>query len=315
MIRGASSQTRRHQHLASLLLSLVHPDVIPLMLSYEVTIEFEFRRSYGGQAGSEDGEMNQPQGLVLHGEELFILDTGNGRVQVFHQGTGRFLRKWGQRGREDGEFIQPHAAAIAFNDQTVEEEIFIGSRGAVQVFRLSDSQFLRRLSSIDAFGVAVVGEEIFLSRSSKVDVLAKSDGKPLKVVQHGALDSPGKLFAESDHNHLFVANTAKDQIQLLDVRTGQLLRVYQGRELKSSTVGKQLNWPRAVVAHGDQVIVGDTCNNRLVIFDRSTGEMIRETKGSRFRRSLLSLPSDLAINHLHQLFVGDTGHNRVVVFE
>ncbi len=135
-----------HEELRALLLPFLHPDVIPLVLAYEATIQFHLQRTFGS-VGAGDGDLNLPTGLLLHGDELFLVDQWNHRIQVFHPGTGRFLRKWGRRGEDEGGLLYPKSVAVGLSNQDEgghETEVFITDNTHIHVFRLRDSQFLRR---------------------------------------------------------------------------------------------------------------------------------------------------------------------------
>src|SRR4051794_17140618 len=92
-----SSKNFWEQHIRCQLLVFLYADVIPLVVAYAASIHFSFLRSIG-QKGDADGELDRPYGMCLHGDELFVADTFNARVQVFHQNTGRLLRQWGNTG-------------------------------------------------------------------------------------------------------------------------------------------------------------------------------------------------------------------------
>jgi DNA-binding beta-propeller fold protein YncE len=61
-----------------------------------------------GSAGAGDGQFagNGPAGIALHGDEVYVTDLGNNRVQVFDR-DGRFRRKWGSAGAGDRQFNTP----------------------------------------------------------------------------------------------------------------------------------------------------------------------------------------------------------------
>ncbi|MBI5328557.1 MAG: 6-bladed beta-propeller [Deltaproteobacteria bacterium] len=65
-----------------------------------------------GKRGRDDGEFNFPSFIVLDKKgNLYIVDTMNGRVQVFDP-DGRFLRKWGRLGDGPGMFARPKGIAM-----------------------------------------------------------------------------------------------------------------------------------------------------------------------------------------------------------
>lgn len=65
-----------------------------------------------GQTGTGDGEFDEPGDVEIVGDEVYVADQCNRRVQVFDR-QGKFLRKWGQKGFGAGEFGgNPHPKAF-----------------------------------------------------------------------------------------------------------------------------------------------------------------------------------------------------------
>ena len=58
-------------------------------------VEGVFLRQWGSE-GSEEGEFKSPGGMCVSGEELFVCDQSNDRIQVFGR-DGSFVRQWGSR--------------------------------------------------------------------------------------------------------------------------------------------------------------------------------------------------------------------------
>ncbi len=149
------------------------------------------------------------------------------------------------------------------------------------------------------------GRRIKYQESYVFRVLGKS-GKGLAEWRN-----PSRLFFEQDSNQLFIPDNGNHRIHVVDVVSGQVIQQYGGKEKN------ELYRPRAVVAHGDQVIVASTFSHRLIVFDRSTGQMLRKLGqcGKRMRPMEFEMPSDVAVNAGNQLFVCDTHNNRVLMFE
>ncbi len=322
-MNGSSS---RLVGITAWLREFLHPDVIPLVLSYEATIQFDLQRIYAGAVGSGDGEMNWPRGLLLHADELFVVDCHNHRIQVFHQGTGRFLRKWGLIGFNEGEFRFPGVAAIDFRNHLEldgkEPEILISDDYYIHIFRFSDCQFLRRFalqedgSGFSCGGIVTLGDHIFISRSSpnQIDVLSKGDGRRVRIIGADLVlgPYPGKLLLHDNHDAkaLLVADPGKNRVVALDLLSGRFLRQY-GLD--------QQDRPQAVALHGEEVIVCCRSSNRLVVLDRSTTRIRRVISGGLVAGQTCATqfryPYDLAISSINELFVCDCDNNRVLIFQ
>jgi len=75
----------------------------------------------GYEGGSGPGELDQPCGVAVHADEVFVCDTWNHRISVFERASGAFLRSFGKRGREPGEFNYPCGIEIAHGRMYVTE--------------------------------------------------------------------------------------------------------------------------------------------------------------------------------------------------
>ena len=64
-----------------------------------------------GNAGNQDGEFNNPQGICVFNNFVFVSDTGNNRVQKLDL-QGNFILKWGGYGNEAGKFNCPRDICV-----------------------------------------------------------------------------------------------------------------------------------------------------------------------------------------------------------
>lgn len=92
--------------------------------SYEVVTAW-------GEKGSAPGQFNDPTGIAVAGDEVFIADARNGRIQVFNH-DGRFRRQFGAPGKGSGELGRPMNLTIHEGELYVAE--YFNDR--IQVFGL-----------------------------------------------------------------------------------------------------------------------------------------------------------------------------------
>jgi hypothetical protein len=63
------------------------------------------------EPGSEDGQFSEPEGIAISGDDVFVADTGNHRIQRFDR-IGTHELSWGTFGNGDLQFKNPAAIAV-----------------------------------------------------------------------------------------------------------------------------------------------------------------------------------------------------------
>eukprot|EP00731_Ephydatia_muelleri_P008882 Em0004g1220a len=71
-----------------------------------------------GSSGSGDGQFNQPHGLFIKGDEMYVADCGNHRIQKLTTG-GQFLRKFGNHGSGQEQFSDPISVIVDQRDRMI----------------------------------------------------------------------------------------------------------------------------------------------------------------------------------------------------
>lgn len=67
---------------------------------------------FGERGGVTSTGLNMPTFLALRGDELYVTDTMNARVQVLSAESGLLLHRVGQRGLNVGELVRPKGVAV-----------------------------------------------------------------------------------------------------------------------------------------------------------------------------------------------------------
>jgi len=91
---------------------------------------YRFAGSFG-ETGDGRGQFNDPTGVAVTAERVFVADSRNGRIQVFER-DGTFIRAFGEPGEEPGQLGRPMNLTVAGNRLYVPE--YFNDR--VQVFAL-----------------------------------------------------------------------------------------------------------------------------------------------------------------------------------
>ena len=96
-------------------------------------------RSWGSK-GKAQGEFNEPTSVAIHNQNVFVVDNGNNRIQVFTL-DGKFVRSWGSKGDADGEFRFSEGGLAVSADGNV--FVCDGDNYLIQVFDL-DGKFITK---------------------------------------------------------------------------------------------------------------------------------------------------------------------------
>ena len=127
--------------------------------------------------GTGDDQFNQPTDIAFGPKgEVYVSDGyGNSRVMKFAP-NGKFLAKWGRRGKENGEFHLPHSIVVDSKGR-----VLVGDRenDRIQIFD-SEGTFLESWPGFAPYGMELGAK----------GALFVADGRANKVLQ---LDSTGKV--------------------------------------------------------------------------------------------------------------------------
>lgn len=72
----------------------------------------ELLEVFGGRGGVTTAGLNLPTFLALRGQELYVTDTMNARVQVLSAESGVLLHRVGERGMSVGNMVRPKGVAV-----------------------------------------------------------------------------------------------------------------------------------------------------------------------------------------------------------
>lgn len=238
MIRGAKS--RKAATLVALLLLFGVAALAAKVAWFPAPREpgYRFVRAWG-KSGSVPGQFNQPIGIAIAGDEIFISDAGNNRIQIFDR-QGGFLRAFGQEGDRPGELNRP--MHLDFADGRLYVAEYLNDR--IQAFSPEGN-----LHSV---------------------VIAGSGSNP------GEFDAPAGV-AVSEDGRLYVADFNNQRLQAFD-REGNFLWQVGTTGQKGIAAG-MFNYPTDVDVLADgNPIVADAYNDRIQVF-RAEGTFVRKWGG------------------------------------
>ncbi len=186
-----------------------------------------FKRKWGIEAvcnekSCEDGTFDAPRGLEAYEGEIYVVDTFNHRIQVFDV-NGKFKRKWGSFGKNNGGFNVP------LGIQEYNNEIYVvdAYHYRIQVFDKT-GKFIRKWGRFGCgdgefdspLQVTIYNDEVFVTdRNSHRIQVFDTDGNFLR--KFGAYGS-GKGYFKFPYgiallnDKVYVADRKNHRIQILD---------------------------------------------------------------------------------------------------
>jgi len=281
---------------------LVDEDVL------DVFAREETRQESWGMWGSEKGQFKRPSGVAVRGDEVFISDKLNHRVQVFEL-DGSFVRQWGTKGAEEGQLYFPEAIVVS------EDEVFVCDKNdQVQVFDLygnfqrrwkvdTSSEMYRR-----PFAIAVTSEEVFVCAEGQVRVYDRYGlGKREWQIAEGKEEKRNDRYAVAvSESQVFVCDTATDQIQVYEMDGSLVMRW----GISGSDIG-QLLGPMSLALNGNDMIV---CDKQRVQFYSLDGELKRvqyEVPMEDSGPTVEFLPTGVSVSASGEVFVSDFASNQI----
>ncbi len=236
---------------------------------------YELAASWGG-TGSEPGQFTEPTGIAVSGEEVFVADARNARVQVFDS-QGDYRRAFGQ-----DTLGRPMNLAIA------EGRIYVPDYfdDAIHVFTLAGTH-QRRIEANDGLdspgGLAVRQDDTLLVADTYNQRIVKldPDGTVLRVWgAPGEPDSDAGSFsyptdvALAEEGAFYVADGYNDRVQQFDP-DGEYLRRWGG-PFGMNLPGPFKGWfavASSIAIGAEGVFVADFYNNRVQKFT-ATGRFL-----------------------------------------
>jgi len=232
------------------------------------------------QHGNADGQLRAPRGFAFdhHRGLLLVVDSYNGRLQVFSSDDGSFVSKFGEEGEQPGQFKSPWGLAIDHDH----DRILVTDSGnnRVHLWSLSDQSFVSCIGkkgsgdlefdnprgiAIDKHHHRIVivdtnnNRLVFLS-SIDLSFLFSVGGK--QGSRPGKFDYPIGIAIDDDRHRIIVSDTGH-RVQVLSSIDGSFLFGFGSRGKHRG----QFEYPHGLcVDNQGRIIVADALNRRLQSF-------------------------------------------------
>ncbi len=280
-----------------------------------------------GKSGTQPGQFEDPIGIVVAEDQIFVSDSGNHRIQVFDR-QGKFLRSFGSQGENLGELSRPMSMGIHKDILYVAEY----TNDRIQKFSLANGESQGVLGSSGSGAgefdlpadVAVDDDgKIYVAdfTNNRVQVLDAS-GKFLDQfgktgssgIGAGSFNYPTGVGFLPDGN-LLVADTYNDRVQVFEPG-GKFVRKWGGpfaTNIPGSFNGWFKNAAAVTADQKGQVFVADFYNHRIQKFT-AKGKFLAVFGKSGSQPGQFKHPTDMAVDADGNVYVVDFGNDRIQKF-
>jgi len=228
------------------------------------------------------GQFHYPRGLAFdhHRGLLLVADCYNHRVQVFScdDDGSSFVSKFGEYGRQPGQFKNPAAIAIDHDQDRI--LIVDGSNHRVQSWSLSEQSLL---SCVGQYGS---GDLEF--------------------------DNPQGIAIDKHHHRIIIVDFNNHRLVFLS--SIDLSFLFSVGKRGSQPV--EFEYPSGVAVDHDRhrIIVADANNNRVQVLSLIDGSFLFEFGSLGNQPGQLSYPQGLCIDNQGRIIVADTYNDRLQAF-
>lgn len=192
-----------------------------------------------GGKGAGPGQLNTPRGLLIpeYRDSLFVVDSGNHRIQIFHPDSGQLVDIWGDNtaqpgpSNEPGRFDTPWT--LAGDDQG---HVYVVDYGNKRV-----QKFDRAGELVPSFWQAIDDSGILQ--------------QPVDIAVHSSDEGTRVYIVDGDLHAVFIFDDEGKQVQTPENPTG-------------SFGGDVLIKPQGIAVSNDAIYVGDNERHAILTFKR-----------------------------------------------
>lgn len=256
---------------------------------------------------------------LLGSTDLYILDTGNNRLQKFDL-DGNFLMLWGEKGNGDGQFYYPAGLAVSSGNNYIYVADTINNR--IQKFDINGN-FIKIIGSnclLNPNSISINfenGKEFIYVADTGNNRIVKFDedgnfimilGKGNAGNQDGEFNNPQGIAVYN--NFVSVSDTGNNRVQKMDLQ-GNFILKWGGY---GNETGK-FNCPRDICVDNEgYVYVVDSQNYRIEKFTQA-GEFILQWGRKGKLEGEFNEHFGIAVDEENFIYVADASNNRVQKFD
>ena len=220
-----------------------------------------------------DGLFRNPNGVATNNTHIFVVDSGNSRVQIFDN-SGTYLSQFGRGDTPNGRSAADGEFDIPFGIITDGTHLFISETGNNRIQILdTDGNYVSKFGNDTVFanprGIAINSTHIFVidSNNNRVQIFDHSGNhvKSFGSKGNGTGEFSFPRGIATNNMHLFVSDTSNSRVQIFD-HTGNYVSQFGSLGNGSD----QFKGPRGIAANDTHLFVVDNGNARIQVFALSS---------------------------------------------
>lgn len=266
-------------------------------------------------------QFDKPMAVTVANNRIYISDSNNGRVQVFDN-NGGFLFVFGEKGREDGQFLFPYGIAGDRAGNIYVAELYLSR---IQVYD-ADGNYLRNFAT-ELFKTGVIrrpgditiaGDTMYvtdINESTADSKVLLIDLETEQLVQRVGLRydlmAPNGI-AVDEAGYMYVVDTGRQRVVVYNPE-GNPVRVINGTPSGHGANSVLIN-PRGIALdRAGNIYVVSNLSNMVYVFNRE-GKQIHSFGGQGDDMGQFMFPNGLHIDSTGRMFITDTINQRVAVY-
>ena len=279
-----------------------------------------------GMSGVGQGQFTDPRNVAVGPDgEIFVLDSGNHRVQEF-DADGQFLRTWGTQGAGSGQLNEPWGIAVGpdglvyvadtWNHRIVKFMPDGQQAGAWGHYASTNGELGEQGVFWGARALAVNSQgDIYVTDTGNKRIQKFSpDGQFLGQwggygVEPGQFDEPVGIAIDRSDN-VYIADTWNRRIQKFDSE----FNFIKEWDILSWDGESTINKPYLAVGADDRLYVSDPEGYRVLVYDLD-GKFVATFGIFGSDAKSFNLPTGMAASQDGFIYVADTGNNRIMKFQ
>jgi RHS repeat-associated protein len=274
------------------------------------TFGFQF-----GKEGTTEGRFKEPQGIAVNTNGVYVLDTGNSRVQQF-DAKGKWIRTFGSLGTAEGQLKAPRGIAL-----DPKGDVWVADTGnnRIEEFSATGTYLAKITESLkEPQDLAIETESkmwVADTGNNRIDQFIHEGSSWLLLTKFGTLGSGETQFSSPQgitlgpENALYISDNGNNRVDQYKINVIVAEHIRNFASLGSGN--GQLKAPRGIATNPEgDVLVADAGNSRIEEFSPS-GIYLQTFGKEGTTEGKLKAPADLALDTTGNAWITDTGNNRI----